>query len=76
MTRAERFKALPLHRKLLFYAIAAVTFTVVIAWISLIHVTLSKAFELADPWDTVKVFLIFTGTMIAFYRLCGLHRPY
>ena len=76
MDRAARFKALPLRKKLLVYASAAVIFGAVIAWIALIHVTLSKAFELAEPWDTVKVFLVVTGALIAFYRLAGLHRSY
>jgi hypothetical protein len=73
MDRAARFKALPTHRKLAFYAGLAVIFGIMIAYISLIIVTLQKAFETASPWETVSIFLIVTLAIAVLARVGGLH---
>lgn len=73
MDRAARFKALPTHRKLGFCAVLAVMFGIMIAYISLIIVTLQKAFETVSPWETVSIFLIVTVAIAVLARVGGLH---
>jgi hypothetical protein len=60
----------------LLYGLMAVISGTAIAYIAFIQVTLTKAFEMADPWDTVKVFAIVTGLLVIAYRAMGLHRPF
>jgi hypothetical protein len=74
MDRAARFRALPTPKKLLVYASAACIIAAVIAWLALIQVTLSKAFQAASPWETAGIFVVVTLTLVVFYRACGLHR--
>jgi amino acid permease len=73
MTAVERFRSMPWPRKLAFGLIMVAGFGIMIAYITLITVTLRKAFELATPWETVQVFLIVTVALAVLARVSGLH---
>lgn len=73
MSRVDRFRAMPWSRKLLVYAASALAFGVGIAYITIITVTLRKAFELSAPWETVEVFLIVSIVLVILWRALGLH---
>lgn len=65
---------LPWRKKLYVYAVLMAASLAAIAWFSFTAVTLRKAFDLASPWETLGLYLAFTGSLIVVYRACGFHR--
>jgi hypothetical protein len=68
-----RFQQLPLGKRLLVLAIGIFIAGATIAYVAFIQVTLTKTFEFADPWDTVKAFLVVTGALLVVGFLLRLH---